>query len=106
MLRERAPAILAPDHDERWAGDGRQAADQVRTVEERPDLPLMLLRRGAHHHAFSGAKKRLILHPVLMDHRRQPAVGERSHAFGEGEIDQHLPLRLLAFPPGVDARCR
>jgi hypothetical protein len=33
----------------------------------------------------------------LVHHRRQPARGQRRHAVPVGEIDQHLPGRLLAL---------
>jgi hypothetical protein len=103
VLGQRTPPILPPDHDQRRARDGGEERLRVGPVEKRLDLSAMLLGRRPHDHRLERCHKRRVIDPRLVDHRRQPLVGQGPHAFRKGKVDEDLSGYLLALPPRMDA---
>ena len=103
VLGGRTPTILAANHDQHGTSDRRQERPRVGAIEQRSDLPLMLLGAGAHHHGPKRLHQTAIVGSRLMNHWRQPAIGQRAHALLECEVDQDLPLGLLALLYRVNA---
>jgi len=60
MLGERAPAILAPDHDQGRAPDIREKGPGVRAREQGPDLALVQLRACPQNHLLQRTEQRAV----------------------------------------------
>ena len=104
VLGERAPAVLAADHDEGRAGDRRQERPGVGAVEKRADLPAVLLGRRPHAPSPAevsiSAASRFASSCTIGGSQRSARAPMPSL---EGEIDEDLPRRLLSLPARVHA---